>query len=280
MNMDVLNRAWDVVRAHMTACEPLAAVTLGSGWGVGADGFTVRDALPYSEIPGMGAPTVGGHAGRLLWGAGVAGDILVFDGRRHWYEGLGWEPIAIPVYLAARFGARALILTNAAGGIGADRAPGDVMAIDDHVNLLGANPLAGPHDPAWGPRFPDMTAVYDAQLRALFDRAAEGAGLALRHGVYAALTGPSYETPAEVRALAALGVDAVGMSTVPEAILGHAAGLRVGALSLVTNAAAGQGPAPDHDMVLDCAARRAADLRTLLGRILDLLPALPPKDTP
>jgi purine-nucleoside phosphorylase len=280
MQMALLNDALETVRRRMRGFEPLGAVILGSGWGVGTAAFSVRDTLPYADIPGMGAPTVGGHAGRLLRVAGPAADYLVFDGRRHWYEGCGWEPVALPVYLAARLGARVLILTNAAGGIGPACAPGDVMVIEDHVNLLGANPLAGSHDPVWGPRFPDMTAVYDAPLRALFDRAAREEDLTLRRGMYAAMPGPSYETPAEVRALAALGVDAVGMSTVPEAILGHAAGLRVGALSLITNTAAGRDGALDHAEVLDCAGQRAAALRALLDRILALLPELPAKDAP
>lgn len=159
--------------------------------------------------------------------------------------------MAFPVYLCAALGCRDLILTNAAGGLHAEYSPGDLMLIEDHINAMGVNPLIGPHIPVWGPRFPEMSAVYNPGLKSILDSAAKEAGVILRHGVYAAVSGPNYETPAEVRALRQTGADAVGMSTVPEAILGHAAGLRVAGLSCIANHAAGvrQSVLSHHDVV-------------------------------
>ena len=275
MNMDILNAALAAVRNRFSGARPLGVVILGSGWGVSVDAFTVRKAIDFASVPGMGAPTVSGHAGRLLWADCGGAECLIADGRRHAYEGLGWEPVAIPVFLAKQLGATFLILTNAAGGIRRDLSPGSIMIIDDHINLMGAHPLAGPQDALWGPRFPDMTAVYDEPLRKHFDETARRRDIPVHHGVYAAMSGPSYETPAEVRALAGLGAEAVGMSTVPEAILAHAAGLRVGALSLITNAAAGvAGATLDHAEVLDQARARERTLQDFLTAVLSTLPTL------
>jgi purine-nucleoside phosphorylase len=164
-------------------------------------------------------------------------ELLLFQGRRHWYEGSGWEPVAIPVYLSLKFGISVLILTNAAGGIRKELAPGNLMIIDDHINAMGCNPLIGNSDPVWGPKFADQTNVYDLELRKIFDKAGNKTGIPLSHGIYAATSGPTYETPAEYNALRLIGVDAVGMSTVPEAILGNAAGMRVAGISCITNIA-------------------------------------------
>ena len=243
------------------------ALVLGSGWGAVADAFHGERALPYADIPGLGETQVEGHSGRLVAAELAGRRLLIFQGRRHWYEGAGWEPVAFPVHFAASLGVSAIVLTNAAGGIREDLSPGDLMAIDDHINALGASPLAGPHDPFWGTRFPDLSAVYDAELRARLDRAAAALNVPLAHGVYVAAPGPAYETPAEVRMYRRLGADAVGMSTVPEAVLAHAAGLRVAGLSCITNLAAGVSAQPlSHDEVI-------AETRRALPRMQALLDA-------
>lgn len=272
MNRSVLDQALEEVASALPAATPTVAVVCGSGWGDVVTSSSNARSVPYSDIPGLGATGVKGHAGRLLLADVCGSQTLVFEGRRHWYEGLGWDPIAIPVFLSARLGVRSLFLTNAAGGIRADLTPGSLMVIDDHINAMGANPLTGPHDTAWGPRFADMTNVYDADLRRLLDQAALQAGEALRHGVYLAASGPTYETPAEVRAYASMGADAVGMSTVPEAILGRAAGMRVVGISCITNWAAGMSPSTlNHAEVISETARAKPRMRTLLAEFFSLL---------
>jgi len=267
MGMDpvVLAESFEALRRHWPRVRPLAALVLGSGWGAVAEGFHPRDALSYRELPALGATGVEGHAGRLLWAGAPDRALWIFQGRRHWYEGVGWTPIAAPVYLARRAGARVLLLTNAAGGIAADWHPGDLMIVRDHIHAMGAHPLIGPHDPFWGPRFPDQCAIYDAELRALLRRAAEAAGVPVREGVYIGVSGPTYETPAEVEAYARWGADAVGMSTTPEAILGNAAGLRVTALSCISNLAAGRGRERlSHDDVARAASAVAPHMTAVL----------------
>lgn len=234
-----LQPALDAVQAAFPAAKPKIALILGSGWSDVAASFEKLGEISYADIPGLGAAGVVGHAGKLLWGKASGIETFVFQGRRHYYEGVGWDTVAIPTFLAKACGAAALFLTNAAGGTNPDWRPGDLMVIDDHINMMGVTPLLGRHDPFWGPRFPDQSRVYDRGLRALLDRAAASVSIPLRHGVYLAGTGPTYETPAEIRAWRALGADAVGMSTVPEAMLGNAAGLRVVALSCITNMASG-----------------------------------------
>ena len=234
-----LQPALDAVQAAFPAAKPKIALILGSGWSDVAASFEKLGEISYADIPGLGAAGVVGHAGKLLWGKASGIETFVFQGRRHYYEGVGWDTVAIPTFLAKACGAAALFLTNAAGGTNPDWRPGDLMVIDDHINMMGVTPLLGRHDPFWGPRFPDQSRVYDRGLRALLDQAAASVSIPLRHGVYLAGTGPTYETPAEIRAWRALGADAVGMSTVPEAMLGNAAGLRVVALSCITNMASG-----------------------------------------
>ena len=229
----------------------MGGLILGSGWRAAATAFKIQGRLNYRAIPGLGCPTVAGHDGALLWGTCSGLETFVFLGRRHWYEGAGWEPVAFPIYLLKAFGASLVVLTNAAGGIRDDLVPGALMVIDDHINAMGVHPLVGPHDACWGARFPDQTQVYDADLRRRMDRAAKHLGQPLAHGVYLAASGPTYETPAEIRAFRAWGADAVGMSTVPEALLAHAAGLRVGALSFIANRAAGL-PAGVSSVVRRC----------------------------
>jgi purine-nucleoside phosphorylase len=232
--------------------------------------------VPYSGIPLLSTPTVAGHAGHLAHIRQDSVDTLVFCGRKHWYEGYGWEPVALPVFVAARLGAPFLLLTNAAGGVHPELAPGWAVLVTDHINLMGASPLVGPHDPVWGPRFPDMTRVYDECVGTLLAECLFETGMKFRHGVYAAVSGPSYETPAEVRALRHLGADAVGMSTVPEAILGRAAGLRTAAVSMIANRAAGlaRGASLDHSEVLRTAADSVAAAGKALSLFLARLPGL------
>lgn len=223
-----------------TPC-PACALILGSGWGEVAQSFLIRESLSYADIPHLGLPEVEGHCGCLYLAEFSGLEIFIFQGRRHWYEGAGWEPVAIPIYLSKNFGVSVTILTNAAGGIRDDLKPGDLMVIDDHINAMGVNPLVGNHGPTWGPRFPDQQQVYDACLRKLLDKAGSKIGEKMLHGVYLATSGPMFETPAEIVAFRSMGADAVGMSTVPEAILANAAGMRVAGISCITNLAAGMG---------------------------------------
>lgn len=239
MDEQVLQQALVSVKKRWPDARPVCGVILGSGWSEVAEAFTIRDAMPYTEIPGLGATGVVGHAGRLARAEYAGQETFIFQGRRHWYEGVGWTPIAIPVYLLRQLGAGRVLVTNAAGGIRDDLPPGTLMALDDHINFLGGHPLIGAHNPVWGPRFPDQTFIYNRDLRAVMDRAAVKAGIPLKHGIYLAASGPTYETPAEIQFYKRIGADAVGMSTVPEAILANACGLRVSGLSCITNFAAG-----------------------------------------
>jgi purine-nucleoside phosphorylase len=251
-----MGRAEAFLRRALPAL-PDTAVVLGSGLG-GADLGPERARLPYARIPGFPRPRVPGHPGVLS----LVGRAAVLRGRVHYYEGHPMEDVVAPVLALARLGVRRVILTNAAGGIADGLRPGDLMGIVDHLNLMGANPLRG------APAFADLTRVYDRDLLRRAEAVARRLGFRLKRGVYAAMGGPSYETPAEVRMLRRLGADAVGMSTVPEAIAASAAGLKVLALSLITNRAAGAGRPVSHAEVLaragEAGARTAALLRGLL----------------
>ena len=265
MDDDILEQAVARLRERWPEAHPRCGLILGSGWSDVAEVFEARAAIDYDDIPGLGQPSVEGHAGRLIWAESSGVETFLFLGRRHWYEGEGWTPIAVPVFVMKRLGGATLVLTNAAGAVRNGMKPGDLMVIDDHINQLPSNPLAGPHDPFWGPRFPDQTHVYDPALRALLDRAAARVDEDLHHGVYLASTGPTYETPAEIRAYRAMGADAVGMSTVPEAILANAAGLRVAAISCITNLAAGLGPKElAHEEVRQTAKTAAPRMKSLV----------------
>ncbi len=255
-------RAW--VRGR-TEHRPQVGIVLGSGLGALADRVEDRVAIPFEEIPEFPAATVAGHAGRLVLGRLGATPVAILQGRTHLYEGASAEDVVFGVRLLARSGVRALLLTNAAGGLEPAFAPGDLVRIADHLNLTGHSPLTGPNDDRIGPRFPDMTAAWDPALGAALDACAARLRIPLRSGVYAGLAGPSYETPAEIRMLRTLGADLVGMSTVLEAIAARHAGVRVAGLSLVTNVAAGLSAATlSHDDVL----RAGAAAREQLGRLL------------
>jgi purine-nucleoside phosphorylase len=251
---------------------PTIAVVLGSGLGNLADRLVDPIAIPYAEIPHFPTPTVHGHRGNLV--VGKLGDrkIVALQGRFHYYEGHDLEAVTFPVRVLKAFGVKTLILTAATGGINLDYRPGDLVCLADHLNLIGSNPLRGPNDDRLGLRFPDMTQVYAADLRKIAAEEAARLNLKLREGVYACLSGPSYETPAEIRMLRTLGADVVGMSTVPEAIVARHTGLNVLAFALVTNAAAGvTGATITHEEVMEIgrqAGERLGDLvASIVGRL-------------
>ncbi len=249
----IFDRAEAAATAVRQALElvPEVGIVLGSGLGGLVDSLAASRLIACAAIPHFPVPTVPGHAGRLVGGTLAGVPTVMLQGRFHGYEGHDPEVVTFPIRVLQRLGVRTLILTAATGGIRADLAPGQLVCLSDHLNLQGINPLRGANDERFGPRFPDMTAVYSPRLRALARDEASRQGLALTEGVYAALPGPSYETPAEIRMLRTLGADVVGMSTVPEAIVARHGGLEVIGFALVTNAAAGVTGAPiDHAEVL------------------------------
>ncbi len=250
---------------------PRIGLVLGSGLGSFARKLKNRIAIPYEEIPHFPVPSgVVGHAGELVLGNVERASVAVLSGRVHFYEGRPMSEVVFPARVLARLDVSAVVLTNAAGGIRRSFKPGDLMLIADHINAFGTNPLIGPNEDSLGPRFPDMSAVYDAALRKLAKQTARKLGVPLREGVYLGTTGPSYETPAEIRACRVIGADAVGMSTVPEAIALRHAGVRVLGLSTITNMAAGILPQPlDHAEVL-------ATTKRVGERFVRLLTALVP----
>lgn len=258
-----------ILEARFKDGFPKIALILGSGLGRFADSLDGADAIDYTDLPGFPHPSVAGHAGRLVVGKRDGIPIACLQGRTHVYEGEGTAALATLVRTLVDLGCEILIITNASGSLDGAIEPGSIAIVTDHINMLGTNPLTGANDDRYGPRFPDMSAVYDLEFMRLLDRAAEGLGLTLARGVYLATIGPSFETPAEIRAFRTMGADLVGMSTVPEAILARHAGLRVAGLSIVTNHAAGLAGAPlSHDETLAVASRAAADLDRLLADAL------------
>ena len=219
--------------------HPDIGIMLGSGWGESLVMDKVLARMSYADIPGLGASTVKGHAGEFVLYEHAGLRIAAWCGRRHYYEGDGWEPVVLPIEMLRRMGCETLLLTNAAGVINPALRPGDFVVIRDHINVVGANPLIGPHYLEWGERFPDMTDVYQKHLAELLHASANSLGLRAMDGVYAYTSGPCYETPAEIQAYKAQGADVVGMSTVPEAVFAKACGMRIAGLSLVSNLAAG-----------------------------------------
>jgi purine-nucleoside phosphorylase len=242
---DQATEAADWLRAKQCGGADVAVV-LGSGLGDFADQLRDSFTIPYQDIPHFPASRVMGHAGKLVVGTLAGKKVLALSGRVHVYEGHAMDTVTFAVRALGRLGLPRLILTNAAGGISPNCARGALMIIDDHINFLGGNPLVGANDDRFGLRFPDMTYVYSPTLRALADEAATAGGVTVQHGVYIAVLGPSYETPAEIRAFRTLGADAVGMSTVPEAIAARHMGIEVLGISCITNAAAGVFPEPLH----------------------------------
>jgi len=263
--------AADYIRSRVNL-RPEIGLILGSGLGDFAD--TLEDALriPYAEIPNFPVPSIPGHAGALVFGRKCGRDVVVMQGRIHYYEGLPQQEITLPVRVLAALGVKTLVLTNACGGVNLSFTPGDLMLISDHINFSGANPLIGPNPDAFGPRFPDMSDLYTASLRrAIREKAAE-VGIPLQEGVYAMYSGPNYETPAEIRMFRVLGADTVGMSTVPEALVAGHCGMQVVGISCVTNMAAGVLPVKlSHAEVTETANRVSAKFRNLIDLILTVV---------
>jgi purine-nucleoside phosphorylase len=248
------------------------AIVLGSGLGAFADTLADRFELAYGEIPHWPASAIVGHAGRLVGGVLKGRHVLVLSGRVHFYEGHPLTTVTFPMRVLGRLGVPRVILTNAAGGINTKFSQGALMVIDDHINLMGSNPLVGANDERFGARFPDMSEVYSRRLREAAAAAAAAVGLAIEHGVYIAVHGPSYETPAEIRAFRAWGADAVGMSTAPEAIVARHMGLEVLGISCITNMAAGVLPQPlVHAEVVETALRVRGQFIALLEGIVERL---------
>jgi purine-nucleoside phosphorylase len=259
------------VRARIPA-PPQVAIVLGSGLGDFASHVEGAVAVPYEAIPGWPPATVVGHAGTLVAGTVRGKAVAVLAGRAHYYEGHPMANVVFGVRVMGALGVKTLLLTNAAGGINTSFSQGVLMVIEDHINLVGTNPLIGPNDERFGPRFPDMSEVYSRRLRAVAGEAARRLGVALEHGVYVGLHGPSYETPAEIRFLRAIGADAVGMSTVAEAIAARHVGMDVLGISCITNMAAGVLPQPlVHDEVMETARRVRGAFIGLLEEIVQAI---------
>jgi purine-nucleoside phosphorylase len=264
-----IDAAADSIR-QAVGSVPEIAVVLGSGLGDFAGTLSEPVVLPYEQIPHWPVSRVVGHAGRLVAGTVVGRRVLALAGRSHFYEGHSMGVVTFATRVLGRLGVKVLVITNAAGGINERFATGALMVIDDHVNFMGTNPLVGPNDDRFGARFPDMSEVYSRRLRGLADQAARQRGVALEHGIYVAVGGPSYETPAEIRAFRTLGADAVGMSTVPEALVARHMGIEVLGVSCITNLAAGVSATPlVHDEVMETAQRVRGAFITLLEGIIE-----------
>jgi len=265
---DRAQRAAQLVRSRIKQ-TPAVAIVLGSGLGAFADELGESSPIAYNEIPGFAQATVEGHAGRLV--IGKAGDVTIaaMQGRFHFYEGYSLEQVTFPIRVLKLLGVETLILTNAAGSLNTEFVPGSLMIITDHINLLGGNPLIGPNDERFGPRFPDLSVTYDPNLQNMVVEEAKSIGLEMRRGVYAALSGPSYETPAEIHMVRTLGADAVGMSTVPEAIVARHMDMRVIGISCITNLAAGVSDRPvDHSQVIATGEKVREQFTELLRRVV------------
>lgn len=249
--------------------EARIAIVLGSGLGAFAEEFHDAVRLPYREIPGFVSSTAEGHAGSLVIGKVENVPVLAMQGRVHYYEGYSLEEVTFPIRTFKLLGINTLILTNAAGGVDVQLNQGALMVISDHLNLMGVNPLRGPNDERFGPRFPDLSEVYSRELQELVIEESRALGITTRRGIYAALAGPSYETPAEIHMLRAFGADAVGMSTVPEAIVARHMGMKVLGISCITNMAAGISENPiNHAEVMETGQRVREIFTQLLRRVI------------
>lgn len=252
--------------------SPTIGLVLGSGLGDFADTLEEPIRIPYAEIPNFPVPTVPGHSGALVFGKKCGQPVVVLQGRIHYYEGLPQREITLPIRVLAALGVKTLILTNAAGGVNLQFSPGDLMLLSDHINYSGSNPLIGVNLDAFGPRFPDMSDLYTASLRTAIKQKAAEAGIHLQEGVYAMYSGPNYETPAEIRMFRILGADAVGMSTVPEALVAGHCGMQVVGISCITNMAAGVLPVKlSHAEVMETADRVHDVFQKLIDLILTIV---------
>ena len=260
-------KAATVLAERIAPHRPQIGVVLGSGLGSFADALEQPRAVAYAELPGFATSSVAGHAGQLVAGRCGGRPVLVMSGRVHAYEGHDLATVVLPTRVLCAVGCHIIVLTNAAGAINSDFDPGDLVVISDHINMTGLNPLVGPEAARFGPRFVDLTRVYDPELRALAHQQGRAESLKVKEGVYCWMLGPSYETPAEVRMLRTLGADLCGMSTVPEAIVANQAGARVLGISCVTNKAAGLGQKLTHEDVQETAAAARPRFIALLSRI-------------
>ena len=269
MNLSTrIRNAIEYIRSRTTA-EPSVGMILGSGLGDFADTLEDRLVIPFTDIPEFPAATVPGHTGAFVFGTKHGKSVVCLQGRLHYYEGHPMDVLTMPVRIMARLGVKLLILTNAAGGVNPSYRPGDLMLVSDHINYSGMNPLIGTHHEEFGPRFPDVTDLYSAGLRLKVKLAAVEAGIGLRQGVYMMFSGPSYETPAEIRMARLLGADAVGMSTVPEALVAAQCGIRCLGISCITNLAAGVSPNKlSHQEVIETAAMAHDKFHSLVDLIL------------
>jgi purine-nucleoside phosphorylase len=268
---DRAEKAARLIRSRIQT-ETSVAVVLGSGLGGFADELTNAAPIRYDEIPGFAQATVEGHAGRLVIGQIGESAVAAMQGRFHFYEGYSLEEVTFPIRVLKLLGVRTLILTNASGALNVEFTPGSLMVITDHINLMGVNPLIGPNDERFGSRFPDLTNSYAAELQDVVLQEARGMGMQMFRGVYASLTGPSYETPAEIHMVRSLGADAVGMSTVPEAIVARHMDMKVVGISCITNLAAGVSDRPvDHEQVIATGERVREQFTELLRRVIPRL---------
>ena len=269
--MDEMKRIDEAAAKVLAVCGKAdIGVILGSGLGDYAEALEDAVKLPYSEIPGFPRSTVAGHAGMWCCGTLHGKRVVMMQGRFHYYEGYGMKDVTLPVRVMQKIGVKTLIVTNAAGGVNLGYHPGELMVIGDMFSMTAQNPLIGPNLDAFGPRFPDMSCAFDKELRALAHECANEQGFALREGVYAQMTGPTYETPAEIRMLRTLGADAVGMSTVPEVIVARHGGMRVLGISCITNMAAGILDQPlNHAEVTETANRVKGQFRALLDAVVE-----------
>lgn len=257
-----------IIRSRTTE-TPRIAIILGSGLGAFADDFENAVSIPYEDITGFPRSTAEGHAGRLVVGKIDQVPLMAMQGRVHFYEGYSLEQVTFPIRVFKLLGIKTLILTNASGGVNVQFSQGALMIISDHLNLMGDNPLRGPNDTRFGPRFPDMTAVYSPELQEIVIEEAKALNVEVRRGIYAALAGPSYETPAEIHLMRTLGADAVGMSTVPEAIVARHMDLEVLGISCITNMAAGISDEPiNHDDVMATGDRVRETFTQLLRKVV------------
>lgn len=267
--IEKIQKATEYIQSVSTV-KPRVGIVLGSGLGVYVDQIENKTIIPYEDIPGFHKTTVEGHQGRLIIGQVKGVDVAVLQGRYHVYEGHDLSEVVLPTRVLSLLGCEFLVLTNAAGGINPDYVPGDLVYIKDHINLTGRNPLIGPNISEFGPRFPDMTQAYDLELIDLIQSSAKALDFEIKGGVYCALLGPTYETPAEINMLKILGGDLVGMSTVPESIAANHLGMRVAGISCVTNLAAGIGHEKlKHEDVKDVARIAMNKFSNLLTQLVD-----------
>lgn len=266
--LDKINESVKMIQSRVQT-SPTIGLVLGSGLGMLAEEVEQPVKIPYGEIPHFPVSTVEGHAGQFVFGKFAGHDVAMMQGRFHFYEGYALEQVTFPIRVMKQLGINTLLVTNAAGGINTEWNPGDLMLIQDHMNFMFRNPLIGQNVDELGPRFPDMSSAYNRELRDLAKRAAERIEIPLREGIYIGLTGPSYETPAEIRMYRKVGGDAVGMSTVPEVIVANHMGLRVLGISCITNMAAGILDQPlRHEEVMETAERVKTTFSSLVRSIV------------